>query len=853
MNGEADMAKQLGFDLDYVDPLTQKAVPWAKYDPILLEDIKNAPWKIVDTETTGLTPDSEEQKITAKEFRQGKDSELRMRIATVLYPVYHKKKKTFSLRLRAFDLDTHTDEQKKQIANACLSNTFIAHNAGFDLYWLKKYGTKLPARVLDTILMGRLLLPQNQLKIAEIFNNKEEIYSYEATAWANKVLMSKKSGDALADRVATHFQIILSKELQAAKNWTKSFLDQRDYHYATDDCKFTCKYLCHMFNIPNYMDYITGPQQSFDEEREYSIEQDFLNYYDKTYQEKFRQFGLIEPQVYQIVLMREKGMPASKDNVMYFRKKCETTVKELSESIIEQVEEFRKTNSAIPSIKRYIHDLSSMSKGATQEFRKDLGLVFQELGLPVEVTEKTELPKIGEKDLRKIKAGVISNTKKLYDSWVSLAKSKKAGNMVLEVYEFAKRSADGRIHPLLSHGPITGRLASAEPNSQQFPRDPDFRAIIKANEGHKIVASDYSALDMRVGGALAIRAQKRIQEAYEGKREVAEDVLMTIVEVYHSKNLSKHIEKMKKLEEYTVYKLDTMKERYKKIIDPSKEQKKTYWNKYREYARTILLSRFAKRLGQVRLKAQEADTEFWGSLRDAFDIPNMDIHTWTALSFQGRSPKDEFIGLDNTSVAKKLKELKKELGDARQNGKVGNLSLLYAMQTFGLIDTAAKNYATYWDFDTANNIRVQWLDTYIEIDLWHLWTELNPYAEVWVPNPEKGGLLTKKTVYESYTLADRLIYAQGINAALSYEDQSSGADILGTVMNTLYTQHRDVFNCAINQVHDELVLEIPNEKVEEYTKIVEDVMVRSANLFTNTEWGVKCEVSPAIGDVWLKD
>jgi DNA polymerase III epsilon subunit-like protein len=848
------MAKQLGFDLDYVDPLTQKAVPWAKYDPNLIKEIADAPWKIVDTETTGLTPDSDEQKITAKEFRQGKDTELRQRITTVLYPIYHKKRNTFSLKLRSFDMDTLTNNQQTEVANACLSHVFIAHNAGFDLYWLLQHGKKLPTKVLDTILMGRLLQPTNQLKIIEIFNNKESLYSADMMAWANKVLMSKKSGDALADRVATHFQILLPKDLQKAKNWTKPFLDQNDFYYATDDCKFTLKYLCYMFGLPDYMSYVHGPKIEFDEEKEYSMDIDFLKRYEKIFKER-EQFALIEPQVYQIVLVRQKGMPCSNDNVMYFRKKCEQKVKELSQSIIEQVNAFRESNPKIPSIDKYLHNLASMDKGATQDFRRDLGQVFQELGLPVEVTEKTGLPKIGEKDLRKIKAGVIDNTKTLYKTWVDLAKSKKAGNMVLEVAEFSKRSADGRIHPLLSHGPITGRLASAEPNSQQFPRDQDFRAIIKAREGHKIVASDYSALDMRVGGALAIRAQKRIQDAFFGKRDVAEDVLFTISKVYETKEseLNALTKKMKQQEDTFFEKLSIMKERYQKIIDPSKEQKKVYWEKYREFSRTILLSKFAKRLAQVKMRANESKTEFWGSLKDAFDIPNMDIHTWTALSFQGRSPKDEFVGLDNSSVAKKLKELKKELGDARQNGKVGNLSLLYAMQTFGLIDTAAKNYATYWDYETADNIRRQWLDTYIEIDLWHLWTELNPYAEVWVPNPERGGILTKKMVYESYTLADRLIYAQGINAALSYEDQSSGADILGTVMNTLYVQYPDVFNCAINQVHDELVLEIPTDKVESYTKIVEDVMVDSANKFTNTQWGVKCEVSPAIGDVWLKD
>ena len=49
--------------------------------------------------------------------------------------------------------------------------------------------------------------------------------------------------------------------------------------------------------------------------------------------------------------------------------------------------------------------------------------------------------------------------------------------MALEVVGYAERSLDGRVRALLSHGPITGRLAASEPNVQQWPRDQLFRAM----------------------------------------------------------------------------------------------------------------------------------------------------------------------------------------------------------------------------------------------------------------------------------------------------------------------------------------------------------------------------------------
>ena len=107
-------------------------------------------------------------------------------------------------------------------------------------------------------------------------------------------------------------------------------------------------------------------------------------------------------------------------------------------------------------------------------------------------------------------------------------------------------------------------------------------------------------------------------------------------------------------------------------------------------------------------------------------------------------------------------------------------------------------------------------------------------------------------MYASYTLGNSLIYAFGLNAALSYEDQSTGADILGRVMMTLREQYIDIFNCSINQVHDEAVFMFPDEHVEEWTAILEKVMTDCAEHFL-MPFGIRGECSPAIGQVWVKD
>lgn len=106
--------------------------------------------------------------------------------------------------------------------------------------------------------------------------------------------------------------------------------------------------------------------------------------------------------------------------------------------------------------------------------------------------------------------------------------------------------------------------------------------------------------------------------------------------------------------------------------------------------------------------------------------------------------------------------------------------------------------------------------------------------------------------YGSVTLGNRLILAFGLNAALAYEDQSTGADILGTAMDRFHREYPEVFEAIRNQIHDECVFEVPTDRLDEYVSTITRVMVEAAETFT-MPYGVRVEVSPAIGDVWIKD
>lgn len=817
---------QLGFALDWADPASGEVVPWADPTADLLKKIAEARWKIVDTETTGLNPASPPINVSNRDLRRGVDPTPRLRVVSVLFP----DKKCGGISTVSFDMDRLAVSHRREVCDASLTGDMIAHNAGYDAGWLRTYSNVRPRRILDSMLIARVMYPQQPLEMAKLAN--DENVDVEVRTLAKSMFEQGRSGWALADLALTVLGRIVSKEAQGPRNWCEPFLTQDKYDYATGDVRLVYDLLTQLFRLQPGDDLIEAYEK-------WAIEYPALK--------------LVEPQVADVLAMRERGMPWSPEEADKYVASQRQKVIDLAAKMVELE----------PDLKKFQAAMADFDSGISLELTHAIGNAFRKRGLVLETTDKTGQPKIGEKDLRKAKAATTEAAKPLFDTWVALCRAKKAGAMANEFSGYARRSKDGRIHSNIGHGPATGRLSSSEPNVQQAPRDQGFRNAVKARKGvrdavakalgvdtvdYMIVACDFSALDMRVAAALAIRAQRQIHAAYRGEFDVADDVRLIINRVYRKEVTLSQAERMEK---EANQRWEAWKARREEVAD-NPNARKAYWDRWHTLQRESLLARFRRCLAYVRMRAEKAGTPEWGSLRDAFSIPGMDIHTWTALSMSGVDPLALFKDKSNKDVVAELKVQKKKLGDKRQYGKVANLSLTYAMKEHGFQDSAAKIYGIHWTLEEAAEVRAKWLASYVEIDLWHCWTELNPHSTVYVPDPDRGNRFVRKPVYAAYTLGGRLIYAFGLNAGLAYEDQSTGADILGTAMDTFRREYPGVYECIVNQVHDEIVFEIPAPYVKEYVAIITKVMVGAAEKFLGP-YGVRAECSPAIGDVWLKD
>lgn len=807
--------QQMGFGFEALDPETGEVVPWQKWDQGLVKAIKAAPWKVTDLETTGLTPFSAPVNLNRRELEGGGYARLRVRVATVLIPSFVAVS-AGPTQLVAFDMDTLTLDQQKELADAILTGVVFGWNVGFDAFWLRHLTKTTPTLLLDGMLLARLLRPDLPVVMARVC--QDECADPDLVEHARGMFIAERSGWSLADVTAALFGKVLDKSRQRPKNWTKEVLDAVDYGYATDDVHETYAVICAL------LDCEPGD--------------DLLDAYAKV-RNVVPAVSLVEPQVLDIVRLRERGMPFSVEGAKSYAALKYELMGKLAGELVEME----------PTLAPFKDVLASPVAGISATLKAAIGEAFSARGLVLSYTESTQQPMIGEKDLRKARAALHGPTKELYKTWVALCKAKKVAQMALENAAFSARSDDHRIRSLLGHGPVTGRLSASETNVQQYPRDENFRALVRAAADKAICSCDFSALDMRVGEALAIRAQMQIREAYLTQvAPKAENLLNAINYVWGADTEAKLAGVLA-----VCLRLEgESKAALAKLRDVENDKRdKAFWTKWRKATDELRVRKFARALAQVRTKAMARGELTWGSLRDAFSIPGMDIHTWTALAMQGRDPASMFAGKSDKEIATDLKALKKELGDARQSGKVGNLSLLYAMQALGLITAAAKNYDIHWTLEEGQAIIDAWMASYPEIELWHCWTALREVEKVKVPTRERPNGSTTG-VYQSVTLGGRTIYAFGLNAALSYEDQSTGADILGLAMRILREEYPDVFACLVNQIHDEILAEFPKDRAEEMGWTLANVMMRAADHFLEP-FGVRVEVSPAIGDVWLKD
>jgi DNA polymerase-1 len=837
----------------------------------------DSPWKVVDVETTGRTPFS--APLKTKEKNMGR---LRCRIISAAWM-----NDDGTLESAAWDLDTMTKSEQGLLAKSCLTNTFIAHNAAFDLGWLLHLARKCgisteklwPKNVLCTLHLGRQLFPENRLELRRACTD----FTDRRRSWVYNRLKADRAkenwGASLEDfTMALNLPWELDKSYQKPNNWVhQAPLSPGHYKYVQDDAFVPIVVIHRLLTEKSLPKDNEENQETLIKKAAAFITEYVNNQFEKDERLDFYK-KISMPAIQHLVNISAKGMPWDHRGAQYYRN-------QQMDKLNIAVDTINKDN--YPHLEPFKDLLREPNEGLTQNLQDAWVKTFQDYEPDISI------PKTGAgqyslsgKDLKRVKLDK-SRATPVFKLLTTIQKGKQAIKMIDNLEQFALRGVlvnggdpsidlsdrdKSRLHPLLGFGPGTDRLSSNDPNAQNFPRDPNFRALVRAKPGYKIISADYGQIELRIAAGLALRAQAQINEMLANKDHkeatpLGERTCEIIRKIWGQEDMVKlqSLEKLMLVQESAwnevlrskMREFSSITKEYKSIKDIGPDGKPVP-DDYQAIKDERDICRLTLHACRVRLNQMKYNENITGALATAFR-EGIDPHLFTGLKMAQATGLD--IGGDDVltvvRAAKKdgkVDELKQKFKQQRTNAKAVNFGLLYGMTPETLHITGITNYGLDWAVDEAITAHDAWFSLYPEIGLWQYWTILRPEwqgpAMVCKVNMKTSVADVKKKEIRSWrstSLYGRPYVREGFREALNYPDQGTGAHMILRAMSLM---SKKVRSYLIDQIHDEILVEAPEEEAEATKLAIEKAMITSGNEAL-AQFNIPVEVDAELGDVWL--
>ncbi len=741
----------------------------------------------------------------------------------------------------AVDLDALTSEDQQRLIRAAFhEKAIVGHNLAFDLGWAIFYAPDIrPARILDTMLLQRAVYPQAEVVLRSRIDGRgiergskaEEIILAQIKAMDAKKKDDEGSGfGSLAVLCVLCGLDVPDKSYQHPANWVPAYLSQGHYDYCIGDATLPMQILRRLVAMARNSGSI-DPVIASDDVDNLPI-REVLQVIDRQLPAG-PAYKTLESAIPRLIQMQHRGIRIDLDEAEKYKENKKQQAEKL----------FDETLAGIVPTELKDDFLGTGVTGAVRDF---LTKKYGADKLP-----KTEK---GEISLSKpaLKYAGLSDDP-LLKNYLEIKELMSGGKKVDDFTKFIY--GDGRIHPGIAVNTVTLRTSSREPNLQGVPRDPAFRDLFKAPPGRKILAIDYSAIELRIAAALSHRAVQSLDKLlYQStqKEQAASGLgwLVPKIKEYLQGGLPEEAPKQPAMDR------DDMPE------DPLEiDEKIAAWSRYYAYQIAVKYKELANRGWQPNTPQEPGHTGLY--LLDAF-ARKIDPHLATGLyllsargefDLCGKSPIDFLADLTH----EEQEALKKKYKKARQQAKAVNFGLLYGQQAAGLHRYGVTSYGLDWTLEEAEAAWHQWHDLYPEIGLWQLITRIvNRYKgeygiqkkhDLFMYNPRNDQIYTAKgkNVYRSSTLSGRPVIHFDIKKALNYQDQGSGAEI---ALSAIAALPDEIAEQLVLFVHDELIFECSAEGIDWVAAEVERVMNETANQFLGL-WGVQSEAEPAVGDAWI--
>ena len=164
-------------------------------------------------------------------------------------------------------------------------------------------------------------------------------------------------------------------------------------------------------------------------------------------------------------------------------------------------------------------------------------------------------------------------------------------------------------------------------------------------------------------------------------------------------------------------------------------------------------------------------------------------------------------------VSVPMEEMTKE---HRQKGKAVNFGFIFGMAALGFVDYARDSYGVIMSVEEAIKFRDAWFDLYQGILAWHTRTNV----DVW--RHKKSG---EPMVTRSLTGRLRHLTYPKLTEALNTPVQGTEADIVKLAIGMLMPGLRKLGGRLVGQIHDEIIIEVPEALAQDGCHILETAMV----------------------------
>lgn len=872
--------------------------------------LADSPWKVVDLETTGRTPYS--VPVRTKDPAAGK---LRGRIISATWTNVDG-----SIESAAWDLDTMDPAERAQLAKSCLTETFIAHNAAFDLGWLhhliRDAGLTVtdkmwPKQVLCTLHLSRQLFPENRRELRIAATNPAD----HRQDWIKARLLKDRGmenwGNSLEDitySLNLPWTSDLDKSYQKPANWVlPAPLSPGHFRYVQDDAILPLVIVHRLATGDKSL-----PLDSQKSKGELILEAaNWLNQnVDKLKEIPGVQtyFSVHHGAMRHVVNVAAKGMPYDMRLSEKYKAGMMQKIRLAVDGDPEQPEKYPGIHDInFPHLAPFKEILKDPQVGLSQELVEAWIRTFKQYDpdVPIPKTNTGEYS-LSAKDLRKNRLDKRPS-KPVYDLLNIIQKSKQAVKMIDNLDNFVRRAIDrgdlteaqgrldrglARLHPLLGFGPGTDRLSSNDPNAQNFPRDPNFRALVRARPGHKIISADYGQIELRIAAGLALRGQAEFNklltnDAHKEPTALGDRAVRQLKRLWSTLE-QRGLESCETIEGKMMaeeqYWDKALKGKLASFNDGNKSHDGMQDKSYQEIKDERDLRRLMIYAVRIYRKRKEFNTDQYSALAIAFR-EGIDPHLFTGLAMAQNSGKD-IGGPDPLTVIRTAKAadatfakdfkasgkpdtdengkkismtpnadaLKSKFKVERNNAKAVNFGLLYGMTAETLHMTGVVTYGSDWSKEEAQAASDAWFGLYPELGFWQYFTILRPEWEgegmVCKVNRRAGSAKVDPKQLRSWrveSLYGRTYVREAFREALNYQDQGTGAHM---VFRAFELMPKLVRESLIDQIHDEILCEARDEDVDKVLKGLVSAMEKAGKEALGP-FHIPVEAEAEVGEVWL--